>query len=238
MKQLCLFVCMLWSVTVSAQEQVRFRRFSMALSYSPDFSYRQLKYSASDRWASDRRNDREQPRLGHTAGISMRWRWTERLTVESGVLYSDKGYRTGKEPLQWTSPDPSYPVSTRIVFRYETLDIPLKLHYYFTTGRWKYYASAGVIMSNVMGSKAVLYSYFRDGSSSKQTDKRNLGYADAYFSGVVGAGVQYTLAGKWAVYAEPQYRQAFTSLLIDDRAKEYLYSVGLNMGVVMQFRKR
>lgn len=238
MRKLLCIICLLIVAAATAQEQVRYRRFSIGLGYSPDFNYRQLDYTSSVKWAADVRNDREIPRLGHTAGLHLRWRWADRLTIESGLLYSDKGYRTRKQPLQWAGPDVSYPVSSRVVYRYQTFDIPLKARYYFTTGRWKYYLSAGLIMSRMIGCRKVLFSYFADGSSSRHRNLQDMGYAEFFFSGTVGAGTEYALSKKFTVYAGPSYRQAFSSLLVDNDAREYLYSIGLDMGVVMQFRKR
>ncbi len=109
------------------------KKISLGLIFSPDYCYRVLN-SESRQVVVDVRNSGELPRLGFTAGLSLLLNPWKRVSVETGLLYSDKGMKTKIFDLR-SVPDPALPTSrVQFIYHYNYLDIPTKVNYVILKG--------------------------------------------------------------------------------------------------------
>jgi len=210
------------------------RKFSFGITFSPDYCYRTLKSDTSVKWLTDSRDSLEIPKFGFTAGLNLALKINNRISLETGLLFSDKGEKTKEFALFGITPsgqpDPDQPTKCSSVFHYSYIDIPVKVHYYLLTQRAKLFLSAG-ISPNVFLSQSVTSTFeYSDGHTTKTTSAGNAGFTGINLTVIAGLGFGYDLTNKFYLKIEPEYRRSITSI-VDAPMKVYLYSIGINTGL-------
>ncbi|KAA9333718.1 outer membrane beta-barrel protein [Adhaeribacter soli] len=208
-------------------------KIALGVSFSPDYSYRTLKSDADSKWIIDIREEVESAKLGYTTGANALINLSNRFSLETGLLFSDKGYKA-KVKYIVTEPDPNAPESAKHNYRYLTLDVPLKVNYYITTGKIKAFASVGSSANFFMTVKRTSTYEYANGKTEKKTvPASDFGYEKVDIAALASVGVDYALTENLLLRVEPIYRRSVTSITklpIDG----YLYSAGLNLGVFMK----
>lgn len=231
MKLLLAFLAIL-PLTIFSQEKER--KLAIGLSISPDYCYRILVPDASSKWIADIRDSAEIPKMGYTTGPVINYRLNKRLTLNSGLLFADKGYKTDKK-FDWTTPngtngtgDPAIPMRQIANYHYFYLDVPIILHCNIVaTENWDFYTLAGVSADFFLSQKTVSYTEYGDGHKAKNNSTGS-GYRPVNLSFTVGFGYRTDLSDKLMLAIEPVFRHSINSI-IDAPIKGYLYSSGLDM---------
>lgn len=221
-----------------AKDSTFFRRLSIGVSYSPDLCFRQLKYSQTNDWVSDYRNEEEVPKFGFTIGLNFRYHLNTKFIFETGLLYADKGFQTKETTILWVNPSSELPTKSKTEFQFRYLEIPVGLNYVINSSRVRYYISAGAIVSRFLAKRTILKLEYANGNSSKIGSTQELGYDKFNLSVAVGFGLTYQLSKRFSFDIEPVYRQGITSITGDKNAGEYLYTLGLSTTVYYTFKKR
>lgn len=217
---------------LSQSNREDFRRTRIGVMLSPDLSYRVLSYNEPNAWIEDIRNSREKSIYGITGGLGLNYDLSENTVLESGIFFSVKGYQTSSMGLKWPMQNQSYPVSSKVRFSFKFLELPLRLKYFISSGeRVRFFVAAGPSINFFMQRKTTVVSELPDGDKNRDHSTVNAGYSRFSLAAVAGIGVEYYLSQRVLITAEPVYRQFVTSLVVDDDAKEYPYSVGMNVGV-------
>ncbi len=144
------------------------KRFSIGVSFSPDYSYRVLKTDASHQRLADMDNELYSPKFGNTSGLVLKYMVGEKLALESGIRFSDKGKKmvVNKGDLVDafgnTVVDPAVPNKSTTVYHYQYIDIPLKLNYYILQKRIKFFVSGGVATDLFLSGKSKYVNEFND----------------------------------------------------------------------------
>lgn len=237
MRQALFFVFL--SITAfSRNDSLSLKRISVGAIYSPDYCYRMLNYSTTSTWIKELRNTEETPMFGFSAGIGLKAKMTSQITLETGAYYTIRGEQTKKKALNWVSPDPAFPAYSKTKFKYTIIEFPLKIKYSLNTTRFSYAAMMG-ISANVFSeknSKTMLE--YENGHTTKVLSNVNIGYRKFNVAVCLGAELKYAFSEQVAFTLEPAYKQFMTSILIDEQSKEYLYSMGLAVGVYFTFKKK
>lgn len=222
-----------------SQSKEEYKRTSMGIVLSPGVSYRWLSYSHPDSWIEDIRNEREESIYALTAGLSLNYDLRANMVLESGVLYAVKGYQTNSIELQWATPDQKFPVSSKARFNLKFLELPLRFKYFVLKGdRFRSFVVVGPSVNFFVQKRINVISEFPDGDKAKNHSEVNTGYARFSLAATIGIGVEYALSRRLLIMAEPVYTQFVTSVIVGDEAKEYPYSVGMNMGLLYRFRRK
>jgi hypothetical protein len=214
------------------------KNFSIGLSFAPAITYRALKYSETQQWIADQRNDEEVAKLGFTAGVNLFFRLNKRLTFETGLQYANRGEKKKKQDLVWETKEPSFPESAIITASYQFIDIPLKVNYLFLPERkLKYYVSAGFVNSIFLRKKTTVESIYSDGDKKKDVSYDKLGYAPVCFFMYLGVGAEYDISKRLSARIEPGFVRSLNSIVQDENAKAFLYAFQLNASVRYSFFK-
>lgn len=207
---------------------------SIGLTFSADYGYRILSMSGSDAWIGDSRDTNEIPKFGYTAGLNLAIRINKRISIEAGLLYSDKCYQTKDITLVEITPsgqpDTTGPIKPKFTFHYIYLDIPVKINYYLLTQRAKLYLTAGISPGISLAQKTNTNIEYRDGHTETNKSSTNSGLSTINLTAVAGFGFSYDVTKRIYFKIEPLCRCSMTSIF-NAPIKEYLYSIGLNTGL-------
>ena len=213
-------------------------KFSFGLSFSPDYTYRHLSMKNDEYNFVDLRNETDDPRFGFTTGLVTKYKLRERLALESGIQFSDRGERIQKDYNDWTTPDenviidpdPGFPDKFKSSYHYYYLGVPVKLNYYFMNGKTKMYASAGVAADYfVVGKNKVVIEF--DNNTIKETNNIDENFNKVNIIGLVGVGIETNVSQRLTFRVEPTFRYSFTPV-VDGDLKGYYYSAGINLVVL------
>jgi opacity protein-like surface antigen len=208
-------------------------KVALGLVFSPDRCYRTLTTTNADVWGRNMRDDLEIPKFGFTAGGSVIFSLGNQVSLESGLLLSDKGEQT-KDMVYYTPyPEPHAPASGKHNYHYLYLDVPAKVNYYIPIGKFRTFVSAGTSANIFIAEKRTSVYTFSDGHTESRKVNLNSGFSKINIAALAGAGVEYDLTEKCMLRVEPIYRRSITSV-IDEPIKGYLYSAGVNFGVFMK----
>jgi hypothetical protein len=239
MKNKLLLLLVLVSLAAYSQEDsVKLSKFSIGAVYSPDLCYRILRFPSSSQWVKEMRNEEEVPMFGFSAGLGLKYILKPKITIETGAYFTIRGEQTKETTLIWASPDPAFPDKSKTKFKYTIIEFPLKVNYCLRSGRLSYAASLGV-SANVFSEKnSKIISEYTDGHTTTAISNVNIGYRKFNAAVLIGAELTYQLTERIAFTLNPIYRQFITSILVDDKSKEYPYAIGAAVGVYYTFKKK
>ena len=209
------------------------KKVELGVTFSPDYCYRTIKSDGSElgNWFTSSRDDHEIPKAGYTTGVEFVMHMNKRLAMETGVLFSDKGFKTKKTDFNpENTNDPLVPSSYRSIYKFQYLDVPFKANYYILTGKIKLIVSAGV-SANIrirMSSTSILY--WDDGTSTVDSQNMDDNFRRINLAAIAGFGFHYDVTDKIGFRLEPTFRHSIISIT-DAPIKGYLYSAGIHAGV-------
>src|SRR5687767_3453389 len=149
MKKLFFIYCLIYANSLFGQDSIttHIKKFYLGFNFSPDYSYRTLykndKQVSDSLWsiAKELEDSINVPKFGYTGGLTVGYYITSRISLESGLQFSNKGYKTIPIETIYDWKEPSI-VATNI-FNYYYLDIPLKVNYEFLKKRIQVITSIG-----------------------------------------------------------------------------------------------
>ena len=236
MKGFFLFLGIILVITTDAQEtqkKEKQKRISIGVNFSPDYDFRTLKNndgSSSSDFVIKSRNDIETAKFGYATGLSVNVRFSKILAFETGILYSNKGYRTGEIDLYYPLPDPSSPTQYKSLYSFHYLDIPLKLNVTTGKGKVKLIASAGLAANFLIKESETVTQIYSNGDSKKEKQSSTSDYNEFNISPLISLGLEYRLKNSFSIRAEPTFRYGVLKI-IDQPVTEYLWNAGLNIGI-------
>lgn len=213
------------------------KRFSFGFSFSPDYTYRTLKSDIDDMGFIDLRNETESARFGFTTGLTVKYRLSERLVLESGLQYADRGDKMELGKTYYFGEDGAEPIvsdNSKVVNHYYFLGIPLKANLFLVNKRTKVFLSTGISTDFFSGSKTK-QTYTVDGIDEVTSySEEGVDFNTVNFVGLAGLGIDYRINEKLEIRFEPIVRYSFSSLTTYSDVKTYLYSAGINLAVYFQ----
>ena len=211
-------------------------KFKFGISFSPYSCYRRLNYQDINRWLNDILNNEEISKYGFSAGLAVQYRISRKIRIESGIQYSDQGEKTIKIPLTWITPNQSYPVNSYDVIHYQFIGIPLIFDYCIPQNKMTYFFSGGFSGSVFLNKRTTVISEYEDGHKTKTSSNKDIGYATFNLAAVIGLGASYDLSKRLTIQLQPIFIQSLNSIIVDKNAKVYLYSIGVNFGLLYSFK--
>jgi opacity protein-like surface antigen len=234
---LTLLVCCHYCSWSQATDSIKFKRTSIGVVFSPDYSYRTLHYVQSNKWIKDLRNNEEMPAFGYTTGVALKFELTKKTSFETGLFYSVKGEQTKYVDLTWQSPGNNYAAKTKTKFQFKYLELPLSVSRVIGNRKLSFLATAGVSINLFTQRKTNVISILGGDKIISSSDV-DLGYSKLNIAGTLGFGIKYALSKRLSLYIVPVYRQFLNSIVADKKAKECIYSVGTNIGVYYKIKPR
>ena len=227
MKKL-LFILLSLPLFSQAQDSPK-SKWSIGANFSTDINYRKLENTTDDPFYDElmeESNTREKNRMGYTGGVTLSYNINPRISLSSGVQFSQKGYHSKPIYLSFRSIGSNGTLETRnrtasYIRTYDYLDIPLHLRYAFGNRKLQFIAGAGLNLNILIDSREERMikeeNFYQKLNTTKVTTPINL-------SPMVSVGVNYQLTPKINIMAEPTFRH---QMLKNDEYKltEYLFNV-------------
>lgn len=208
-----------------------FKKWSYGITVGGTSNFRILTSDGSENILKDDKNSTEIRRTSFTAGVVANYRITDVLSINSGLVYDDLGFKTRNQTLSY-SDGTSISASTAYHYRYVTL--PLDLKYDFLKKiRWNLYVGGGVSPAVFIG-EATVFNY----GGSKNTDSQPVGFDRFNFAGDLRAGADYWIADNIKLTAGIYYKQFLNATNSNLPTKAYLNSAGLTAGFIYMRRKK
>ena len=209
---------------------------SIGLIVSPNISYRTLSFSSPNQWIADRRNSEELPGFGFMVGATIHYRITDRIRIETGILYSDMSIRTADTDLTWVTPNDAFPIQTKTVFHYGSIRVPFKVNYrLYEHNKLNVYAVMGLSTNLFINKRTEVVTEYPDRHSDSHTSSKHVGYSIFGLGLTAGAGVEYQFSRRIYSRLEPSLNYSVTSAVVDKGSKEYFYSFGIMAGFFYRF---
>ena len=250
MKRILFFLVILPFFTLQSQEtkkQTAKHNISIGFNFSPDYSYRSL-HNKNGNQSGDAvkktRNDMEVAKFGYSTGLNICFAGSGRMSIETGVQYSSKGYQTKNYDLVYGGPDPTAPVKAQSVYFYQYIGIPLRAK--LTLGRGyirvpikkrtpgndnlRFLLSAGFMTNFLVNIKHALTFEYADGRKEEHKVATADDFKKIDISPMISAGIDCGISNKIRFTAEPTFRYGIINTK-DAPLTESLWSIGLNLGI-------
>jgi len=232
MKQLLILATTLVSLTVLGQDTNPTQKILIGFNFSPDFSSRTLKNndgSSSSGLVIKSRNGNEIARFGYTTGLNVCFNFSQLVGFETGIQFSNKGYKTKVQDLVYFPPNTGLPTKWKNVYAYQYLGIPLKAKFSFGKGKIRFLSGIGLMTNFLLNVKQSGTYEYADGKTEKKSQSSKSGFKNVDISPVVSVGIDYKLNNKIHLFAEPTFRYGIIRTK-DAPVTENLWSAGLNIG--------
>ncbi|MCG6185985.1 outer membrane beta-barrel protein [Maribellus maritimus] len=211
------------------------KKISVGILFSPDYSYRHLNSSEEDLDGFiSFRDKNEFARLGFTTGIVVHSQISNRLALESGVRFSDKGekYEIDFNDFETfdenpAENDPLIPKKHTVRYHYYYWGIPVKINYYFLQRNVRCFVSAGVASDFFLYGKSTAVSKFED-RIEESAYKIDADFNKVNFVGLAGLGMETRISDHIQLQAGPFFRYSFTPVF-NSTLEGHLYSLGINI---------
>jgi hypothetical protein len=231
---ICLFIFVAL-MPIKAQDS---KKWFLGYSISPDLCYRKLSNASKDPTIDGliaSRNTSEHVKFGFTTGLNIKRRLNNVISLESGLLYSNKGYILKADVVFGDQVNPGsgqMPKSGhgKVRYNYKYIDLPLKVNAVFMREeKYSFYATAGVVLNMFLEQKNVSIFTSQDGnkqitSSEGEPFHTNKSYNISPF---IGFGAQCRLGERLHLQIEPLFRYGMLPSY-DTPIKQYLWNWGLN----------
>jgi hypothetical protein len=216
---------------------VKETKFAVGLCFSPE--YFNTVYNTVEGFLENNDYDTNNvSSFGFSAGISVLYKLNDKFTIESGLSYYQTGWE-GREAIKLIyipldPGDPIYP-NTTSYYKYKFISLPLKMNYFFINGKLKLFASAGFVVNYLSETNVHAYDLYKYDIILERNNKVSNEYFNNFnFQIIAGLGADYDLNKHFKLRIEPYFRRSVNSVN-NSMIKNYMYSVGANMGVYYKF---
>lgn len=235
MKIILLLLITFSSLVVQAQESrpaKESKRIFVGISFSPDYNFRTLKNSdgsATSDNVINRRNNLEIGKFGYSTGLNLYINFSKRLALETGIQYSNKGYKTKKQDVVFGQPVPNTPAKARFIYTYQYIGIPLKANFNFGKNKVRFITGIGFATNILINQKQTSILEYADGRKDKTKQSSTSNFKNLDISPLISIGIDYKINDQVHVKAEPTFRYGLLKT-IDAPVSEHLWNAGLNIG--------
>jgi hypothetical protein len=235
MKRVFILLTTFFSFAVKGQESKptkKFNRILIGVNFSPDYNYRSLKSnggSPSGGLVIESRNDIEIAKFGCTAGLNVCINFSKLAGLETGIQYSNKGYKTKNLDLVFGSPGPGLPTRSKFIYTYQYIGIPLKAKFTVGKGNIRFLSSAGFMTNFLLNTKTTNILEYTDGKTDKKSQSTTSEYKNVDISPMISLGIDYKINDNIHLIAEPTFRYGVIKTR-DAPITENLWNAGINIG--------
>ena len=227
-----LLVTTIASITIHGQAINTIPKISIGFNFSPDYSFRVLNNhdgNASSATVIKLRNDMEVAKFAYTTGLNICFDFSEYGGFETGIQFSNKGYKTKSQDLVYFPPNASLPTKSKTNYAFQYIGIPLKAKFSFGKNKVRFLSSIGFMTSLLLNVKQTTNYEYSDGKTEKKSQSSKSGFNKVDISPMISVGIDYKLNNKIHLLAEPTFRYGVVKTK-DAPVTETLWNAGLNVG--------
>lgn len=230
MKQILFIIIGFASFSVQGQDSKTLPKILIGFNFSPDYSFRSHKNSdgnSSTDLVIQNRKETELAKFGYTTGLNILFNFSQLIGFETGIQYSNKGYKTKKQDLIFIPPNPASPSKVRFTYAYQYIGIPLKAKFTMGKSKMRFLTSIGFMTNFLLNTKHTANYEYSNGSTEKKTESSSIKFNKIDISPMMSIGVDYKLNNKIHISAEPTFRYGVIKIK-DAPVAERLWNAGLN----------
>ena len=230
MKKIFILIAILATYTTYGQDANTDSRISIGFNFSPDYNYRTIKSTDKvpdpgfESW-----ENKQIGKFGYTTGLFLLFKYSDKLELETGLQYSNKGYQSKQMDLFFET-NPLLPAKATFHYSYQYLGIPVKLNMLFGEGDVRFISGIGFttnFLLNVQNRNNFEYS---DGKKETTKSKGTDGFNKIDISPMISFGIDYKLTNAINLRAEPTFRYGIIKTK-DSPIKENLWNAGVNLAL-------
>lgn len=228
--------------TFGQDDATETHKLLIGVTASPDICYRTLETtdgSSTSDWIMDSRNDRESPKFSYSAGLSLCYNLTRHWAIETGLQYSNKGFKYVNSDLTFgDQTDPMYgfiytqegPTPTKVTFidNFNYLDIPLRTIFSVGKRKVRFISSVGITTNILINATNTSIIEYENDDTDRKTQEQGYDYKAINFAPIASIGIDWQLYDKFNLRVEPTFRYGLLKI-IDAPITAYLWSGGLNL---------
>ncbi len=241
MRRLTLLLTMVISLVASGHpDTTETPKLLLGVTISPDICYRTLANDGSSSIATsimNSRNEGESPKLSYSTGVSICFNLTNHWDVETGLQYSNKGFKRLISDLTFGDMiDPRYgfvytqgsvPYEIILIDNFNYLDIPIRAIFSVGKGKVRFIASVGFTTNILISATSTTIRKYESEDKERSTQKQIHDYNTINISPTAGIGIDWQLSNKLNLRVEPTFRYGLLKI-IDTQITAYLWSGGVN----------
>jgi hypothetical protein len=232
MKRLFIFITTIISFTSHAQDKNSKQKILIGFNFSPDYSFRTLENndgSSSTDFVIKSRNNIEQAKVGYTTGLNVYINASQPVGFETGIQFSNRGYKTKSQNLIFSFPSPNLPTKVKTTYSYQYIGVPLKAKFSFGKSKVRFVSSVGFITNLLLNVDQTNNLEYANGMVEKKTQSSTSGFKKVDLSPTISVGMDYQLNNKIHLLVEPTLRYGLLKT-VDAPVTENLWTAGLNVG--------
>lgn len=219
------------SSVVQGQMKKSGQKFLLGFNFSTDYNFRTLKKkdnSSNTDLVLIKRNELEIAKFGFTSGINIYIDLLNQMGFETGLQYSNRGYKTKNQELVYFPPDPASPSEGQFNYAYQYVGIPVRARFSLGRNKLRFISSIGFITNFLLDVKNIAKYKYADGRTISKTESIS-GFKKIDISLVNSIGIDYKLNDNFHLTAEPTFRYGLIKTK-DAAIRENLWNAGLNIG--------
>ena len=234
--------------TANGSKEKGSSRLELGVNFSPDLCYRTLAIADESAVGAEivfnDRNKNEVYKPGFTTGVSACYYFNDRLGIEAGMQFSDKGYNRKWYDLSFGSQlDPRFGfngdttnMAAKMKLNYHNyyLDIPLSAMYVLGKGKLKYEVRLGFAINLFIRESVTSVIEYTLGERERNTDVTAYPYEAFNISPFTGFGVIYKFNDNLSLSALPVFRYGALRIIKGEPLTAYLWNAGL--GISFRYR--
>ena len=209
------------------------KRFSYGLYFSPNLNYRTLTSNATNNLVKATRDQEEIADFGFRAGMTFDYRISKKIDLSSGLIFSNRTFRTRSKRLVWSKSNASEAFISQL---YSYVDIPLKVRYNISPDqKLNWFVSGG---ANLAFLPAHVQRNHTNTSGTWKVSRDRLNTMLSFlFLAEIEAGVAYRLTPAFTLRSSLYFQHALTSTNPNFNTREFLYSGGFSVGLIFTPQK-
>ena len=214
------------------------KKVYLGVIISPDYDFRTLKNSdgsSSNDFVLKNRNGFEIAKLGYTTGVNVCIKFTNQFGLETGLQYSNKGFKTKDNGIPHAQPDSNLLLKEKFIYRFHYIDIPLKANFAFGNKNIQFISSIGLVANIFINETQKSTIEYVNGQRIQRTESTLANYNKVGISPMVSIGVSYKLNAKSILKIEPTFRYGIIKTANTPIA-ENLWNAGLSIGYYYQLK--
>ena len=191
----------------------------------------------------DERKENELPKLSMSAGFALAYRLNRRFGLETGLQYSNLGYKTKKTELGLfpDEVDPNFgfvrpggntgsnPSQMQIFYSFHYLGIPFKVNYRKGRAPWFFVSSLGLNAEFLLSARQRVILYGSDDSKERRTNTLTENFNAFNLSPSLSLGLEYRFTKQLCLRAEPTINYGLLQIR-DSPISGHLWSAGMRIG--------
>jgi len=207
----------------------RYKTFQIGAIGSLDMCFRTLENKereSSVQSIIDSRNNTETFKFGYSGGLGFSMNVTEHFGMETGILYTNRGYETRLMNYIYITPDPSLPEQGRSIYNYNFIEVPVKANFFAGRNKVRFFCSFGINTNILVAQNETFVKKYADGRTEYDVFKTDFDFQKVVFSGSLAAGLDIKFNNYLNLRVYPTFSHQFGKFM-DAYISEYLWNTGL-----------